>query len=243
MLGIWRWGLARCCGLMVVAISLISVCVAPLAAQRYTETLRTSVTTRSGLASVGRFVVRDADYLRSLRADTLVMQAVAVRLEETADGATRVIDTDGFTGGRWKLLPDSTGEWRPVVRPFVPEPLREVSDLAAAMDDFFPAVPPAVIPGQSARDADDRHWERLADSAGVARYRWSLDHSLDTVRLVADSIPLAVEETSRESGSGVWDAAGPVAWQRRIDTTSRSAIRGRTVMAEVEHRIGVRRHD
>lgn len=228
---------------LLAVLPLLAARGAPLAAQRYSETLRTTVTTRSGLASVHRFVVRDVDYLRSRRADTLVMQAVAVRLEETVDGPTRTLDTDGFTGGRWKLLPDSAGEWRPVVRPFVPEPLLEVNDLAAAMDDFFPARPPAMITGEDVRDATGRSWERLADSAGVSRYRWTFEQALDTVRVVADSVPLTVEETSRESGSGAWDATGPLAWQRRIDTTSRSTIRERTVMAVVEHRITVRRHD
>jgi hypothetical protein len=77
----------------------------------------------------------------------------------------------------------------------------------------------------------------------VSRYRWTFEQALDTVRVVADSVPLTVEETSRESGSGAWDATGPLTWQRRIDTTSRSTIRERTVMAVVEHRIAVRRHD
>ncbi len=226
---------------VIVLLAVFAALTSPLAAQhRYVESLRTSVTSRSGMAESGRFIVRDVTYLRSQRGDTMVMQAVAARLAETAEGATVLHDTDGFTGGRWKLVPGEAGAWRLVTRPFVPADLLEVSDLAAAMDDFFP-VPPVLTPGTSVEDTAGTRWDRLVDSAGAARYRWSGSHEVDEFRTVADSVALRVRGMNREDGSGVWQAAGPVSWQRRIDTESRATLRGVAVLVIVEHRITVAR--
>lgn len=230
------------CALLAVRGSLLAAVSAPLAAQRYVESSRVTVTTQSGMSEAGRFVVRDLELAASRRADTLVIQSLATRLEETSEGRTVVHDTDGFTGGRWKLLPDATGAWRVVARPFVPEPLREVSDLAEAMTDWLPA-PPSLPADARATSADGIAWERLTDSAGHARYRWQVEREVDETRLVADSVPMRVRETRREQGSGISDSAGWRAWQRRIDSESRTTVRGTAVLAVVEHRITVERRD
>ena len=213
-----------------------------LAGQRYVESSRVTVTTQSGMSVVGRFIVRDLELVASRRADTLVIQSIATRLEETTDGRSVAHNTDGFTGGRWKLLADTAGVWRVVARPFVPEMLREVSDLAEAMTDFFPA-PPTLAADARARTADGVSWQRLTDSAGYARYRWQLDQTMDEQQLVADSVPMRVRETRREQGSAVADARGWIAWQRRLDSESRTTLRGLAVLGVVEHRITVERRD
>jgi len=213
-----------------------------LAAQRYVESSRVTVTTQSGMSASGRFIVRDLELVASRRADTLVIQSVATRLDETTDGRTVSHNTDGFTGGRWKLLADSAGVWRVVARPFVPELLREVSDLAEAMTDFFP-VPPTLRADTRARTADGVVWQRLTDSAGHARYRWQGERTVDEERLVADSVPMRVRDTRREQGSAIADASGWVAWQRRLDSESRTTLRGLAVLGVVEHQITVERRD
>jgi hypothetical protein len=226
----------------VVLLAVLAACSSPLAAQRYVESSRVTVSAQSGMAETGRFIVRDLELVASRRADTLVLQSVATRLEETADGRTVAHDTDAFTGGRWKLLADTAGAWRVVARPFVPEVLREVSDLAAAMDDFFPSPPPLEADARL-RTADGTAWQRLPDSAGHARYRWQGERTVDEAREVADSVPMRVRETRREQGSAVADARGWVAWQRRIDSESRTTLRGLAVLGVVEHRITVERLD
>ena len=201
-----------------------------------------TVTTQTGMSESGRFIVRDLDLQASRRADTLVIQSIATRLEETTDGRTVSHDTDAFTGGRWKLLADSAGVWRVVARPFVPEVLREVSDLGAALNDFFPA-PPTLGPDARLRTDHGVSWQRLTDSAGHARYRWQIDQTVDDEQLVADSVPMRVRETRREQGSAIADDRGWLAWQRRIDSESRTTLRGLAVLGVVEHRITVERRD
>jgi hypothetical protein len=232
-------------GLALLAVRgslLAAVTLSAAKGQRYVESSRVTVTTQSGMSESGRFIVRDLELEASRRADTLVMQSVATRLEETTDGRTVSHTTDGFTGGRWKMLADTAGVWRVVARPFVPEVLREVSDLAAAMDDFFP-TPPTLVADSRLRTDDGVSWQRLADSAGHARYRWEGDRSVDEDRLVADSVPMRVRETRREAGSAVADGRGWVAWQRRIDSESRTTLRGLAILGVVEHRITVERQD
>jgi hypothetical protein len=221
---------------------LLAAVTSPLAAQRYVESSRVTVTTQSGMSTSGRFIVRDLELLASRRADTLVIQSVATRLEETSDGRTISHNTDAFTGGRWKLLSDTSGVWRVIARPFVPEALRDVSDLAAAMHDFFP-TPPALRADARVRTPDGTEWQRLTDSAGIARYRWRAERTVDEARLVADSVPMRVRETRREQGSGIVDAEGWLAWQRRIDSESRTSLRGLAVLGVVEHQITVERRN
>ncbi len=229
-------------GLALTLLALLAAGSSPLAAQRYVESSRVTVSTQSGLSESGRFIVRDLDLVASRRADTLVIQSIATRLEETTDGRTVSHNTDGFTGGRWKLLADSAGVWRVVTRPFVPEVLREVSDLAEAMNDFFP-TPPTLSADSRVRTANGTEWQRLTDSAGIARYRWQAERTVDEDRFVADSVPMRVRETRREQGSGIADARGWVAWQRRLDSESRTTLRGIAVLGVVEHRITVERRD
>lgn len=228
--------------IVLTLLALLAVRGSPLAGQRYVESSRVTVSTQSGLSTSGRFIVRDLELVASRRADTLVMQSVATRLEETTDGRTVAHDTDGFTGGRWKMLADTAGVWRVVARPFVPEVLREVSDLAEAMNAFFP-TPPTLSADARMRTDDGTSWQRLTDSAGHARYRWQGEQTVDEAREVADSVPMRVRETRREQGSAIADARGWVAWQRRIDSESRTSLRGLAVLGVVEHRITVERRD
>lgn len=229
-------------GTVLTLVGLVAFSASPLAGQRYVESSRVTVSTQSGLSESGRFIVRDLDLVASRRADTLVIQSVATRLEETTDGRTVAHNTDAFTGGRWKLLLDSTGVWRVVARPFVPEVLREVSDLAEAMNDFFP-TPPTLSADSRLRTDDGVSWQRLTDSVGHARYRWQIDQTVDDEQLVADSVPMRVRETRREQGSAIADGRGWVAWQRRLNSESRTTLRGLAVLGVVEHRITVERRD
>lgn len=208
----------------------------------YAETITSHITTRTASAELGRTLVREMAYRASRRGDTLVMQATLVRLEEQSERGVERHDTDGFAGGRWKLVPNGNGGWQVVERPFVPPALVEVNDLAAAMDDFFPPTPPLLSRDGRIRDGAGRSWRRLADSAAVQRFRWESARTRDTTAVARDTITLRIEETVRELSQLQLDARGTaIGWSREIETEMLSRGAGRGVRATVRQRIEVRR--
>lgn len=218
---------------------------APLPAQapvRYSESVSTEVRSRTAAAEQSRSLRREAQYEVTRRADTTVVQVLATELEEQGGEGTVQFNTDGFVGGRWKLVTDTAGKLRVVDRPFIPPVLLAVSDLTTAMDDFFPPHPVPLAVGEKGRDALGRQWERRADSAAIQRYHWDLQRQRDTVMIVRDSLPLNVEEQIRESSELHLDIRGTaVAWVREIVTEVTSRAAGRAVRATIRHRIAVRR--
>ncbi|HVQ46128.1 MAG TPA: hypothetical protein VMS62_04805, partial [Gemmatimonadales bacterium] len=136
------------------------------------------------------------------------------------------------------------------VQPFVPGEVAEVSDMAKALDDFFPELPPAPLhPGEAWADTSGLRIRRLADSAlsGVPLYRYALEATRKTrsVPVKYDTIPLTLEQISRERGTFVWHPTlGLVRRDRTIVVeTSVPASRAvpEPVRARVEQRISVHR--
>ena len=215
---------------------------AALAGASFLEQVTSNVTSRTGTTERKRTIARTARFGVSVLGDTVVVSGDSLALRETAGGVERMLDASGFLGGRWRLFLSNAGVSRVLHRPFVPDDITEVSDVAAAMDDFFPRTPPALAVSASATDTANTRWDRLADSAGTERYHWSLTRQHQGVRTVADTVPLELHEMTRESGALAWSPAGaPIAWSRTIHSEVTSAIRGRTVQAVVDQRITVRR--
>lgn len=211
---------------------------------RFEERVRSDVTTRTGEAASQRVILCAARFGATLAGDTLVVAADSLALSETSNGATRTLDTDGFVGGRYRLRLDSLGNATLLERPFVPDDLVEVSNLASAMDDFFPPLPPTMLSGTSVVDDRGREWRRSTDSSGVERYHWTFVDRDATPRPILDSATSAVTTrlSMREEAWLAWDARrGPLAWERRIATQAVTSVRGRHVQASVEQRIAVRR--
>ncbi|MEO5826349.1 MAG: hypothetical protein ABIR59_10710 [Gemmatimonadales bacterium] len=203
---------------------------------RYIESVRATVTTRSGGSVRERRLFRDALYRFTTHGDTTKVFADSILLAEIEDAVRHDVDVDAVIGARWLML----GR-RVVERPFVPQEIVEVSDLAVAMDDFLPPVPPAlaVNRGVVGRGAE---WRRLADSGTVARFRWTIDATRDSTYLVADSVPLRASEDRTESGTGTWSTNGrPISWHREITSQVTSTVRGRIVHAQVTQVITVHR--
>lgn len=213
---------------------------ASMAGTTFIERVHSDVIAASGTAERHRVIDRRAQYSTTLRGDTLVVNADSIRLDETADNSRRSVDVDAVIGGRWKLVSGADHAVRVVDAPFVPGDVADVSDLGAAMDDFFPPVPPSLAPGGRLADSVRGDWRRLADSARVARYRWSVRRRTDSTSTGADSIPVEAQTDAREDGEMAWTPAlGPLAWTRRIVTAVTSHFAGRTVRATVDQRIVV----
>lgn len=216
----------------------------PLRAQMpsgYLESISSTITSRTATAELVRTLTRESEYRVSRRGDTTVVEAAAVRLVEEGPQGRVVFDTDGFTGGRWKLLPAPRGGMVVVDVPFVPPALVEVNDLAAAMNDFFPPVAPPLPVNQRVRDGAGRDWARLADSAAVRRYRWTASRRVDSTAVARDTVTLRISESTREVSQLRLDARGtPLGWSRELVTDVTSRGGGRAVQATVRQRIVVR---
>lgn len=230
-----KWGLL---GLVLVA----DYPVRALDGASFTESIRTEATTRVATATHRRFVTREARFGVVLRGDTLVVSTDGATLSETADGRDRVLDTDGFVGGRFHLLLSPTGRATLLERPFVPDDIIEVSDVGRAMDDFFPPLPPAIAVNATRIDSAGREWRRAPDSSGVQRFRWSHQRESEGIARVGDSVPAEIAETTHEASALAWSPVrGPLHWTRRIESDVTTRLRGQTIRASVIQRIDVQR--
>ena len=100
----------------------------------------------------------------------------SLRAWRSAGGNRIEPDASGVLGGRYRgeLLPD--GSIVTQVVPFVPEAVREVTELAGVLDDMLPRLPPWVIQvGEEWRSGDSLAIRRLSDSASLQRYRIQLN--------------------------------------------------------------------
>jgi hypothetical protein len=231
-----------------ISWSLVGVLLAPgypvaaLDGAHFVETIRTEALTKVGTAELRRLVARDSRFSVTLHGDTLLVSADSVSLTEVADGHSRTIDTDGFVGGRYRLGLDAAGVATIWQRPFIPDDIADVSDLSRAMDDFFPPLPPAMAPGDAASDAAGRRWQRLADSSGSQRFRWSAQVSRDTAQVANDTVAVLIEESTHEESALAWSSSrGPLAWTRQIESNVSTRLRGRTIRATINQKIDVRR--
>lgn len=208
---------------------------------RYLEVSETAVTVGTGASRRERVLRRRGEYLVSRAGDTVVVQAIELEVTQVAGTEVLHADTDGFVGGRWRLVSDRRGDLVVAERPFVPPALLELNDPAAIMDDFFPAVPPPLSVGDSLVDGSGRRWWRLPDSAGAHRLGWVATGRQVAPRPLTDSLTLQVREERAERGSGTWDGLGPVAWRREIRTRTVAAVAGVDVVAELVEEQVVRR--
>jgi hypothetical protein len=151
-------------------------------------------------------------------------------------------DTDGLLGGRYRGLLGSTGVYRSEVKPFVPDEVAEVADMANALNDFFPPLPTgAVQPGQTWTDSSGVKLQRLADSgmSGVPLYRFQLERrqTASSVQLPGDSTRLPLRQVTQEQGTFVWHPViGLLRRDRRI-VVDTSVPAGRRVRQPVQSRI------
>jgi len=159
-------------------------------------------------------------------------------------------DTDGLLGGRYRGTLSGVGRYVSQAQPFVPDEVAEVANMAIALDDFFPPLPPRPLrPGQAWTDSSGVTLRRMADSgmSGVPLYRFEVEarHETRTAPTTADTTRLRLRQVSQEQSTFVWHPSlGLVRWNRRI-VIDASVLPGRAVRqavrSKVEQRITVTR--
>jgi len=197
-----------------------------LTGTRFVEHVQSEIITQAGPAERHRTVVRSAGFVITARGDTLVVTTDTVALTESISGERSTSDVDAVIGARWKLLLSSRGVPAIIERPFVPPTISDVSDIGTAMDDFFPPSPPNLANGAATTDSAGRKWRRVADSAGMQRYRFSATRRSNT-RDIGDSVTVESSQDAAENTNLAWDALrGPRRSACRAGSHRRRAERG-----------------
>jgi hypothetical protein len=228
--------------------------VPQLQCAQFLETSRTTIVTQSGRRSREQTVERRAVWqFRAEPADTGVALTgwldTLVLLRRSPETTIRP-DTDGLIGGRYRGVLSPGGKYLTRVRPFVPGEVAEVSDMAKALDDFFPELPLGPLhPGEVWTDTSGFRIQRLSDSAlsGLPLYRYALEATRKTksVPVQYDTIPLTLEQISRERGTFVWHPGLGLLRRDRTIVVETSVPASRAVpqpvRARAEQRISLRR--
>lgn len=151
-------------------------------------------------------------------------------------------ETDGVLGGRFVGVLGATGGIALERRPWVPESVRETSDVGAALDDLLPPLPPYQLQvGENWRSGDTLEVQRLSDSAGLQRYREQGEKRIPLPPALADSLRPDLKQVVITRGQYTWHSAqGLMYADRRIETRldlPRTPTRPRAMRTRVVQRI------
>jgi hypothetical protein len=195
---------------------------ADLACARFRQSVETSLRVesgnrvmRQGSGRSGLLVVTARDTVGGLLIESWFDSLMVWRAEPTGK---RLVDTDGVIGGRFLGLLDSAGRYRRIDAPYIPGEIAEITNLAAALDDFFPPVPATSLDvGQRWQDSTGWIISRQSDQKNLQRYRM-LGHRTLHSRLGGDSLADTAQQVERETAQMLWDlSAGLMRWERSIE--------------------------
>ncbi|HET7042608.1 MAG TPA: hypothetical protein VFI13_11335, partial [Gemmatimonadales bacterium] len=151
----------------------------------------------------------------------------SLTLSRRAAGELLTPDAGGVIGGRYRGLLRPDGRFVRTDAPWIPDDVAEVSDLSVALDDLFPADSGVTI-------------LRLADSAGVARYRIRSGQVVNAP--AAGDRPFDAVESQTSDGVAAWGAAGLLSWDRTVHAETRvRETAQRTFRSVANQRIELRR--
>jgi hypothetical protein len=218
-----------CCGERPAALAIAALLLAPapppppppprytagqLECARFRERARSDIRTSVGGrdrhetgGQEGRWVLRAAPGGDGVRVEGWFDSLAVWRTSE--EGTLRP-DTDGLIGGRYRGALSPDGRYRADALPFVPDEVGAVAELAHALDDLLPRLPPVPLAvGESWRDSTGLEIRRVADSSGgsgemLLRFRLTDRREASEVTPQGDSVPIPVHQVSREEGSFVW---------------------------------------
>jgi len=198
-----------------------------------TTTLRSQIGVRDRIEAVRRDGVLQVRTSPDTGGALLEAWYDSLALRRSSPEGTLIPETDGFLGGRYGGVLTADGRYRRSEVPFVPGPVSEVTDLQGILDDFFPRLPSHPLAAGELDRQVDLAIERLSDSVGLIRFRWSRTGEPDTV--VADSGQVRAIQELREIGSLTWHpAAGPVRWTRSL--TIDADVRGSAAIGRIRTR-------
>ena len=195
---------------------------ADLSCVRFHQSVETSLRLESGnrvlRQSSGRsglLVVTARDTAGGMLIESWFDSLMVWRAEATGK---RAVDTDGVIGGRFLGLLGPEGRYSRIDAPFVPGEIAEITNLTAALDDFFPPVPGTSLEvGQRWQDSTGWVISRQSDQKNLQRYRM-LGHRTLHPRLGGDSLADTAQQVEEETALMLWDpAAGLMGWDRSIE--------------------------
>src|SRR5262245_56289878 len=195
---------------------------ADLTCARFRQSVETSLRVESGnrvmRQSTGRsglLVVTARDTTGGMLIESWFDSLMVWRVEQTGK---HLVDTDGVIGGRFLGLLDAVGRYRRVDAPFVPGEIAEITNLTAALDDFFPPVPGTSLDvGQRWQDSTGWIISRQSDQRNLQRYRMLGQRTLHS-RLGEDALADTAQQVERETAQMLWDpSVGLMRWDRSIE--------------------------
>ena len=163
-----------------------------------------------------------------------------------AGGDSLAPDTDGVLGGRFRGALSPDGRYAAARRPFVPDAVRELSDVASALEDLLPPLPPRPLQvGESYRQGDSLEIQRLADSAAVQRYRVERAMVGRVAAPAGDSLTPPYDRSVHDHGAYAWHTEqGVLRYDRRLEievTVPRGGVVRQSVRSEVAQRATLQR--
>lgn len=217
----------------------------------FSEVVYSTIRSQSGRAVVEDTAVRQGVLVvRRLGVDSIESWYDSLAVWRGAGGVREVPETDGVIGGRFRGVLSPDGRYRPIVRPFIPDQLLDVSDVGVALDEFFPLLPIVALPrGAEVRDSTGRRVRRTADitlgNGKGRRYEWTAERRRGRRQVVDDTLGVGVDEQSAETGSMIWQSElGPLSWTRTVTVNAKVPSQGtlkRNVYSQVVQRITVTR--
>jgi hypothetical protein len=189
---------------------------ASLDCSRWAETSRSDIQTSTS-GQIGKAIVTREGVLLVRATDTTGgvsvegwYDSLSVRRQAAEDELTP--DTDGLIGGRYRGLLGPRGAYASSARPFVPDEVAEVADLAGEFEDLFPALPPRPLALGATWGDSTLQIRRLTDTvvAGRALRRFGLTSRRvrrETL-LHGDTVPVPLRQMISERGEYAWDSAG-----------------------------------
>jgi hypothetical protein len=192
----------------------------------FLETVRTSIKSRSGTATIddkagrdGLIVVRLARDGEGLGAEAWYDTLVVWR---TSGNTREEPSVEGFLGGRYRGRLTRDGRYAGLAWPFVPPDLAQLADLAPVMDDFLPRLPPIELPvGREWTDTTGLTIKRQPDTRDrtgpVRHYSWTSTRRVAERIDATDSVAIALEQLVKEDGDLRWSVkVGPTSWTRHL---------------------------
>jgi hypothetical protein len=188
--------------------------VSQLACARFRETTRTQLRLETAGTAAGATSGRDSEIIlaatsmRSGPSLRVVAWFDSLVVWRSAGGSRLEPDASGVLGGRYRgeLAPD--GSFTTRVVPFVPDAVREVTDLATVLDDMLPRLPPVLLQvGEEWRSGDTLAIKRLSDSLALQRYRVQMAREGTVAPPPGDSLTPTYTRSLTDRGVAAWDPA------------------------------------